>query len=273
VQIQLSNIQLTAYYLDITELKQFQPCLINDEDIALYGAYIKDLEDIQGLKTDTEYITVKGTDTNAPYLQTIKEKEIEIKFGIDGCNLQETTELLKSFAKLIVNERDKYNKPVLNKIEFPELYPNEHWDFINEDGISQNIDYRDYDGTLKLVIPSGTSYSNTDTVANTRGYNNGIANVNPIITAIPQAETVEITENVHEQSFKIHYPFPEDSLIEIDCNNRQVYLKTLSDENEVGTDITAYVDFNSDWFILYIGEFNFESNTSIIRTVTYNERG
>ena len=273
VQIQLSNIQLTAYYLDITELKQFQPCLINDEDIAWYGAYIKDLEDIQGLKTDTEYITVKGTDTNQPYLQTIKEKEIEIKFGIDGCNLQETTELLKSFAKLIVNERDKYNKPIMNKIEFPEIYPNEHWDFINEDGISQNIDYKDYDGTLKLIIPSGTSYSNTDTVANTRGYNNGIANVNPIITAIPQAETVEITENVHEQSFKIHYPFPEDSLIEIDCNNRQVYLKTLSDENEVGTDITAYVDFNSDWFILYLGEFNFESNTSIIRTVTYNERG
>ena len=84
---------------------------------------------------------------------------------------------------------------------------------------------------------------------------------------------MEITETVHNQNWKIQYPFPENSLLEINCNDRTATLKTIGDENNAGTDITEYADYNNDWFILYLGEFNFESQTSIIRTVQYNERG
>ena len=273
VQLQISNITVTAYYLNITQINEIEKCLINDENIAWYGAYLKNLADLHGLKTDTSYITVKGTDTNEPYVQTIQEKEIEIGFGIDADTVKESSELMKSFVRHITNERDKYNKPILNKIEFPDLYPNEHWDFILDGGISHSVSFKEQEGTLKLIIPAGTSYANEDTYANTRGYNNGIANVNPIITAIPLAETVEITETVHKQNWKIQYPFPENSLLEINCNDRTATLKTIEDENNAGTDITAYADYNNDWFLLYLGEFNFESQTSIIRTVQYNERG
>lgn len=273
VQLQISNITVTVYYLNITQINEIEKCLINDENIAWYGAYLKNLADLHGLKTDTSYITVKGTDTNEPYVQTIQEKEIEIDFGIDADTVKESSELMKSFARHVVNERDKYNKPILNKIEFPDLYPNEHWDFILDGGISHSVSFKEHEGTLKLIIPAGTSYSNEDTYANTRGYNNGIANVNPIITAIPLAETVEITETVHKQNWKIQYPFPENSLLEINCNDRTATLKTIEDENNAGTDITEYADYNNDWFLLYLGEFNFESQTSIIRTVQYNERG
>ena len=273
VQLQISNITVTVYYLNITLINEIEKCLINDENIAWYGAYLKSLADLHGLKTDTNYITVKGTDTNEPYVQTIQEKEIEIDFGIDADTVKESSELMKSFVRHITNERDKYNKPILNKIEFPELYPNEHWDFILDGGVSHSVSFKEQEGTLKLIIPAGTSYANEDTYANTRGYNNGIANVNPIITAIPLAETVEITETVHNQNWKIQYPFPENSLLEINCNDRTATLKTITDENNAGTDITEYADYNNDWFILYLGEFNFESQTSIIRTVQYNERG
>ena len=273
VKIQLSNINVTVYYLDITQLNQVAPCRINDEEIAWYGAYLKSLADVHGLKTETSYITVKGTDLNEPYVQTIQEKEIEIDFGIDADTVEESAELMKSFARHVVNERDKYNKPILNKIEFPTVYPDEHWDFILDGGLTNTVSFKEYEGTLKMIIPSGTSFSNEDTVAGTHGYNGGIANVNPIITAIPLAETVEITESVHNQSFRVNYPFPENSLIEINCNDRTVTLKTLNTENDDGTDITAYVDYNSDWFILYMGEFNFSSTTATIRTVQYNERG
>lgn len=273
VQLQISNITVTVYYLNITQINEIEKCLINDENIAWYGAYLKSLADLHGLKTDTNYITVKGTDTNEPYVQTIQEKEIEIDFGIDADTVKESSELMKSFVRHITNERDKYNKPILNKIEFPNLYPDEHWDFILDGGVSHSVSFKEQEGTLKLIIPAGTSYSNEDTYANTRGYNNGIANVNPIITAIPLAETVEITETVHNQNWKIQYPFPENSLLEINCNDRTATLKTIEDENNAGTDITAYADYNSDWFLLYLGEFNFESQTSIIRTVQYNERG
>ena len=273
VQLQISNITVTVYYLNITLINEIEKCLINDEDIAWYGVYLKSLADLHGLKTDTNYITVKGTDTNEPYVQTIQEKEIEIDFGIDADTVKESSELMKSFVRHITNERDKYNKPILNKIEFPELYPNEHWDFILDGGVSHSVSFKEQEGTLKLIIPAGTSYANEDTYANTRGYNNGIANVNPIITAIPLAETVEITETVHNQNWKIQYPFPENSLLEINCNDRTATLKTITDENNAGTDITEYADYNNDWFLLYLGEFNFESQTSIIRTVQYNERG
>ena len=206
-------------------------------------------------------------------MQTIQEKEIEIDFGIDADTVKESSELMKSFVRHITNERDKYNKPILNKIEFPDLYPDEHWDFILDGGVSHSVSFKEQEGTLKLIIPAGTSYANEDTYANTRGYNNGIANVNPIITAIPLAETVEITETVHNQNWKIQYPFPENSLLEINCNDRTATLKIITDENNAGTDITEYADYNNDWFLLYLGEFNFESQTSIIRTVQYNERG
>ena len=273
VQLQISNITVTVYYLNITLINEIEKCLINDEDIAWYGVYLKSLADLHGLKTDTNYITVKGTDTNEPYVQTIQEKEIEIDFGIDADTVKESSELMKSFVRHITNERDKYNKPILNKIEFPDLYPDEHWDFILDGGVSHSVSFKEQEGTLKLIIPSGTSYANEDTYANTRGYNNGIANVNPIITAIPLAETVEITETVHNQNWKIQYPFPENSLLEINCNDRTATLKIITDENNAGTDITEYADYNNDWFLLYLGEFNFESQTSIIRTVQYNERG
>jgi len=273
VQLQISNITVTVYYLNITLINEIEKCLINDENIAWYGVYLKSLADLHGLKTDTNYITVKGTDTNEPYVQTIQEKEIEIDFGIDADTVKESSELMKSFVRHITNERDKYNKPILNKIEFPNLYPDEHWDFILDGGLSHSVSFKDQEGTLKLIIPAGTSYANEDTYANTRGYNNGIANINPIITAIPLAETVEITETVHNQNWKIQYPFPENSLLEINCNDRTATLKTITDENNAGTDITEYADYNNDWFILYLGEFNFESQTSIIRTVQYNERG
>lgn len=273
VQLQINNITVTVYYLNITQINEIEKCLINDENIAWYGAYLKSLADLHGLKTDTNYITVKGTDTNEPYVQTIQEKEIEIDFGIDADTVKESSELMKSFVRHITNERDKYNKPILNKIEFPDLYPDEHWDFILDGGVSHSVSFKDQEGTLKLIIPAGTSYSNEDTYANTRGYNNGIANVNPIITAIPLDETVEITETVHNQNWKIQYPFPENSLLEINCNDRTATLKTITDENNAGTDITEYADYNNDWFLLYLGEFNFESQTSIIRTVQYNERG
>lgn len=272
-QLQISNLTLSVYYIDLNEIRDTLPCLINDESIWWYGAYITKLSDVQGLKTDTEFIQVKGTDTNEPYLQTIKEKEIEIGFSIDGCTVTETTELVKSFAGQVTNERDEHNRPVLNKIEFPSLYPNEHWDFLLIDGIDNDVSNTAYEGTLKITIPAGTSYANEDTVTNTRGHNHGIANVNPIITVIPTSDTVEITETTHNQSWKIHYPFSENSLLEIDCNSRTATLKTASDENSEGTDVTAYVDYNSDWFTLYRGEFNFESISSIIQMIQYNERG
>ena len=58
--------------------------------------------------------------------------------------------------------------------------------------------------------------------------------------------------------------------IEIDCDNRIVWMKEDDDDTE-GTNITSYVDWNSDWFTLH-GEYNFESTGCAILSVDYSER-
>ena len=289
VNIQLNNIQMIIYYLDI-ENSNVITAYVNDENIAWYGVYLNNIELPAGLKTSNKYLTVEGTDINEAYRQTIESKKIKLDFSINGCNLLETTQLLRAFGHLLVNDRDILNRPVPNKIEFPEIYPGEHWDFLLEEEIENKVEISNYDGTVELMVYNGTSNSNEDTVTNAQGTNKGIANVRPMLTVLPLQEDVVITEKIHspEQVFTIHYPFTAGKhLIEIDCNDMTVILKKISNEitdtetetaldttdDEEGIDITAFVDMNADWFILYRGDFTFESDSAIIQTVQYNERG
>ena len=62
----------------------------------------------------------------------------------------------------------------------------------------------------------------------------------------------------------------QSKVVMIDCANRQVWLLE-NEEDTTGTDITQYVDFNSDWFRLY-GEYSFSSSDCTIRTITFKER-
>jgi hypothetical protein len=43
------------------------------------------------------------------------------------------------------------------------------------------------------------------------------------------------------------------------------------EDDTTGTDITAYVDFNSDWFTI-LGEYDFNSDGCAIISVAYQER-
>ena len=61
-------------------------------------------------------------------------------------------------------------------------------------------------------------------------------------------------------------------MIQIDCISRKVLLKKINETDNESTDITSFVDYNSDWFILN-KEYAFESNSSIIQTVSFTERG
>jgi hypothetical protein len=61
-----------------------------------------------------------------------------------------------------------------------------------------------------------------------------------------------------------------DKIIEIDCEDRIVWLKTDEDDPEP-VNITRYCDYNNDWFSLH-GEYIFESTNCVIRTIDYIER-
>lgn len=150
--------------------------------------------------------------------------------------------------------------------------PDVYYEYIIEDSFDNPIEISSYNVKIKLTVPSGTAYKTTSTVTNTTGYVQGLAKVNPIISLKPTGNSIEVTETVTEQKFTIHYPETEtlDQIMVIDCENRRLYLQNDEDSTE-RTDITKYVDFNSDWFYLQ-DNYSFTSTNCYIRTVEYTER-
>ena len=264
--INFNDVSITFYLEPI--IKQDISVLIEDEDLAYYGAFIENVKIPEGLETDTSYLTVDGTDTNDAYRQNIREKTIEIDFNLSNCDLQTSTNMLRQLAKLFTNEKDQYNRPIPKHLRFTH-YPNDYFEYIMEEPFDVDTELTDYNVKAKLTIPSGTSYSLEDTVTNTVGNANGLAPLNPIIRIRPSNTNIQIKENNSEQSFQMGYTGDwSEYAVEIDCEDRVAYL--VKDE-DTKIDISKYVDHNSDWFRLS-GEYEFEGINCTILTVRFNER-
>lgn len=264
------NLQLNIY------VERVEPsnivCYINGEDLRYYGVFITDVSIPEGLQTDTRYLEVDGTDHNDPYNQSIRQKEIEIEFELgNDCDLQANTLSRRELAKLLVNDRDDYNRPIPNTIEFSH-YPDIYWEYIMEKAIEDKIKIGSYtDGKVTLVVPAGTAYDKESTTTSNTGYVNGLATINPILIVKPTDEIITIREEVTGQEFHMGYSGEwNDKILEIDCEDRIVWLKTDEDDTDP-INLNRYVDFNSDWFRLK-GDFSFSGINCIIRTVDYQER-
>ena len=254
------------FYIEEVQAQNIE-VYVDDEALSYYGAFIEDINIPEGLKTDTSYITIDGTDMNDAYRQNIREKTITLTFSIGECDLETSTTLLRQLTKLLVNEKDQYNRPIPKQVRFSH-YPSEYYEYILEDTLDITTEVTGYTVKANLVIPAGTSYQIEDTVTNTFGSASGLAPVNPIITMQPSDSNIEIQETITGQTFTMGYTGDwNNSIIEIDCNNRKVHMITEEDT----IDISKYVDHNSDWFRLQ-GEYQFEGVNCIIRTVTFNER-
>lgn len=267
-EINFGNVQLIVYIEQIEE----QPirCLIDGEDVSYYGGFLRNVEIPEGLRTDTDYINVNGTDVNDPFRQNIKGKTIIVEFDVGDCELTASTSTLRQITRLLVNKRDKYNRPIPKRIEFSH-YPDVYWEYILEDTLSNEVNISSYEVKANLVITAGTAYAKVTTKTNVTGYVSGLAHIRPTIQFLPSANAVTLTEKVTGQNFQISYNEEWlEKVIEIDCNNRRVYLKE-DDDDTTGTDISQYTDFNSDWFTI-LGEYEFESTGASILSVNYKER-
>ena len=265
--LNINNVQVT-YYIETVD-KQEITIKVDGEDIAYYGAFIETVNIPAGLETDTSYINVDGTDMNDAYRQNIKEKQITVSFNISACDIQTSTDLLRQITKLFTNTKDQYNRPIPNRIEFSH-YPQDYFEYIMEQPFDVSTELTDYNVTATLTIPAGTSYSRKDTVTNTVGNANGLAALRPTITIQPNGANIEIRETLSNQTFNMTYTGNwTNKIVEINCDDRQVLLKTDADDD--GVDISKYVDHNSDWFRLS-GEFQFDTVDCVIRTVSFNER-
>ena len=243
---------------------------VNGEDLSYYGAFIEDAQIPEGLDTDTSFLSIDGTDTNDAYRQNIREKTIELEMSIGECDLQTSTDMLRQLTKLLVNEKDEYNRPIPNTIEFSH-YPDVYFEYIMTDTMDISTSAGAYTIKTKLTIPAGTAYSKQNTSTNITGFVQGIASVNPVISLKAQDNVITLQETVTGQKFTIGYDGDwTTGIIEIDCIERRVYHKTNEDDTEP-TDLSKYVDFNSDWFNLH-GEYNFNATGCTVRKVEFTER-
>ena len=243
---------------------------IEDEDLSYYGAVIKDVKILEGLETDTSFLDIDGTDTNEPYRQNIREKEIEIELSIGGCDIITSTDMLQQLTQLLVNDKDSLNRPILKRIEFSHR-PGEYYLYLLQKAIEADLEITHYNVKVKLTIPAGTSYSKESIVTNITGNVQGLAAVSPMISFKPQSSVIEINELVSGQRFSMGYGGDwQSKIVELDCANRIAYLKTNEDDTQP-VDISKYVDFNSDWFRLH-GEYSFSGTNCVIRRVEYQER-
>ena len=267
-QIIFDNVELVFYVKNIQN--QLVNCYVNGKDTRHYGMFLDSVVIPSGLKTNVKYLDIDGTDRNEAYRQNIDKKEIIIKFYVEGCTIEETTEMLKLIGKLFSNKRDSLNRPIPNQIEFTH-YPGEYWNVILEDPIDSDVENATYSSTLKLIVPDGTSYRTEETVTGVVGTCSSIAKINPIITFIPEvhADSFTITESKSNQILRIFYSnFEEGDICELDCINRILYL-IRGDES---IDISDAVDWNADWFVLY-GDYYFETSNCMVQTISFTERG
>jgi len=243
---------------------------VNGEDLSYYGAFIEDAQIPEGLDTDTSFLSIDGTDTNDAYRQNIREKVIELEMSIGECDLQTSTDMLRQLTKLLVNEKDEYNRPIPNTIEFSH-YPDVYFEYIMTDTMDITTSAGAYTIKAKLTIPAGTAYSKQNTSTNITGFVQGIASVNPVISLKAQDNVITLQETVTGQKFTIGYDGDwQTGIVEIDCEERKVYHRTNEDDTEP-TDLSKYVDFNSDWFNLH-GEYNFNATGCTVRKVEFTER-
>ena len=267
--INFGSIRLILYVEPVTA--QNNKVYVEGEDLAYYNAFITDIIVPEGLETETDYLKVDGTDTNDAYRQNVKEKTITIEFDIgESCNLEENTLSLRELTKLLVNDRDEYNRPIPKRLELSH-YPDVYWEYIMEEALDTEIDISTYHCKAKLTIPAGTSYDKVNTTTAGTGYINGIATINPLILVKPTSENISITEENTGQKFHIGYSGEwTDKIIEIDCENRICWLKQNEDDDDP-INLNGYVDYNSDWFRLK-GEYHFTSTGGVVMTVDYAER-
>jgi len=266
--INYGDIKITIYVETLD--KQNINIKIDDEDLSFYGAFIEDAIIPEGLDTDTSFLSIDGSDVNDAYRQNIREKTIKLTLSINDCDLQTNTDLLRQLTKLLVNDKDEYNRPIPKRIEFSH-YPDVYFEYIMEKSMDITNEAGSYIIKAELTVPSGTSYSKQTNSTNVYGFVQGLAAINPVITFKPQSDEVTITEIITGQSFHIGYSGDwQSGIVEINCEDRVVLLKT-SEDDSYPLDISKYVNFNSDWFRLH-GEYSFSSTGCVIRTVEYQER-
>lgn len=272
--LDVGNVRLEFHYLELED--DFIEFWVNGVSSKYYNIFLTDVQGVSGANNDVSYYQVTGSDKTLAYLSNIESKDLDIDFYVGSCTIEEASLFLQRISKLITNERDEFDKPILNTIRFGHI-PDIYFEFVQEKAIKEKIETGEYDCSVSLVIPDGTAYSVSESLYVSTGANNGIAKVNPVIQLLALDNEIAVTEEVSKKSFFIFSTGTNDvavnDIVLIDCANKKLTKTTKEEDGTYTTvDITDHVDYDSDWFTL-LGEFDFNSGESaLVQAVRFRER-
>lgn len=271
VKVKLKNLRVEVVWsiLDNAEWSEFW---INGESSRYYECFLKDLTILGGVDTDVEIFHAEGNDIHTAYRQSIDVKKIKLEFFIESCQFANATQLFLRAARWFMNKRDKYNRPIANTIEFEHI-PDMQYKYILEEALDEEVlEGGDYKVKATLKVPSGTMEAKNSIMTANTGINNGIARVTPTIKVIALYNAFTITEENSGQVFKIENNNIEyDDIVTIDCTNRICSLYKTSTKETF--DISASVNFDSDWFVLFPKEeYNFNCSFANFVSCEFYER-
>lgn len=267
--VELNNITVTVtYFYAETGGYGFS---VDGERSEEYGIYFTDFDYDIGTENELKMYSVPGTDDTLPYRMNITSKDITLEISVQDCDIKETSNMVDKVAKLFTNVRSKLtNKPEPKSIIF-DIMPDRRFWWIRQQSIESDWETGNFDGKIKLIIPSGTAQSLTKTVTGSSGANNGIVAVTPIINArCTNTGDIYITERYRDQSVIIR----NDGSIKIGdvitVDNEQPHKVTVRNGSTGEKDITYLVDYSTTWFSIH-GEYMFEGNGCVVTSVEYYE--
>lgn len=266
----ISDCTLIAYVENV--IKSENDVIIDGEALSDYGVFVDDSDVPMGLETDTNIVSYDGSDLNDASIQNIRPKIITLQMNLGECDYKVSTLMLNQLTRLFVNDRDEYNKPIPKTLEFT-FNPGLVYEYIMLKPFEVETEAGDYNVTAELTIPDGTAYSATEKVTGSIGYVQGLAKVKPVLVCNINSDSEELTltESYTGQSFHMLLPRDEKIIqVYIDCENRTVYGRSDNVDDEP-TDLSAYVDYNVDWFRIK-DDYTFNSMGGSIHLVKYRER-
>ena len=243
--------------------------IVDGENSRDYGFKLIEITPTWSTNNEKQEYKVTGTDNTVINRLNIDPKDIKLRVMVASCKYNENVYLIDKLVELFTNERElRSNKPIPKDLIFEHM-PDRRFPFVRVKEFDGEYKGANYYADITLEIPSGTSYDVTRTVTGPNGRASANIVISPDIYYLSNTDgELLIYESSFEQEFLVQNSRIRDgSTIHIDTENRRVYLEDTNGD----IDITASVDYNSNWFKLK-GEYSFTSSTGIVTSVEYYVR-